>query len=288
MDYKQIRFERDGPAAIITLDRPDSYNAYTARMGQELAAAIRQCDGDDSVRAVILTGAGRHFCVGADMSAGAASFDTSEGGAGAKNFGKRENGKRDGAGFVGALYNSLKPTIAAFNGAAVGVGITLALPTDIKIAASTAKFGFVFTQRGLPPEAGSAWFLPQIVGLPQALKWCLTGRVFDAAEALEGGLISDVVAPDELLPAALKIAHEIARNTAPVSVALTRQLLWRYGPDSAPFDLLAKDGAFALALGASDDVKEGVGAFLEKRAPAFPGKVSRDMPDGFPWWDGDS
>ena len=288
MDYEQIRFERDGPAAIITLDRPDSYNAYTAQMGQELAAAIRQCDGDDSVRAVILTGAGRHFCVGADMSAGATSFDTSEGGAGAKNFGNRENGKRDGAGFVGALYNSLKPTIAAFNGAAVGVGITLALPTDIKIAASTAKFGFVFTQRGLPPEAGSAWFLPQIVGLPQALKWCLTGRVFDAAEALEGGLVSDVVAPDELLPAALKLAHEIARNTAPVSVALTRQLLWRYGPDSAPFDLLAKDGAFALALGASDDVKEGVGAFLEKRAPDFPGKVSCDMPDGFPWWDGDS
>ena len=285
MDYEQIRFERDGPAAIITLDRPDNYNAYTAQMGQELAAAIRQCDGDDSVRAVILTGAGRHFCVGADMSAGAASFDTSDGGAGAKNFGTSENGKRDGAGFVGALYNSLKPTIAAFNGAAVGVGITLALPTDIKIAASTAKFGFVFTQRGLPPEAGSAWFLPQIVGLPQALRWCLTGRVFDAAEALEGGLVSEVVAPDELLPTALKLAHEIARNTAPVSVALTRQLLWRYGPDSAPFDLLAKDGAFALALGASDDVKEGVGAFLEKRAPAFPGKVSRDMPNGFPWWD---
>lgn len=286
MDYEQIRLERDGPAAIITLDRPDNYNAYTAQMGQELAAAIQQCDGDDSVRVVILTGAGRHFCVGADMSAGAVSFDTSEGGAGAKNFGVRENGKRDGAGFVGALYNSLKPTIAAFNGAAVGVGITLALPTDIKIAASTAKFGFVFTQRGLPPEAGSAWFLPQIVGLPQALKWCLTGRVFDAAEALEGGLVSEVVAPDEVLPAALKLAHEIARNTAPVSVALTRQLLWRYGPDSAPFDLLAKDGAFALALGASDDVKEGVGAFLEKRAPAFPGKVTRDMPEGFPWWDG--
>ena len=183
MAYEQVLLEKDGPAAIITLNRPEKLNAFTNQLGRELADAIRACDADDDVRGIIITGAGRHFCAGADISDGADAFDTKSG-SGAKNFGTSEPGKsRDGAGFIGAMYACQKPLIAAFNGAAVGVGITMMLPTDIKIASEKAKFGFVFAQRGLPPEAGSAWFLPQLVGLPQALRWSLSGRVFDAAEA---------------------------------------------------------------------------------------------------------
>jgi enoyl-CoA hydratase/carnithine racemase len=286
MTYEAIRYEVEGPILTITLNRPEKLNAYTAQMGAELADAIIRADEDDAVRAVILTGEGRGFCAGADISAGAGSFDTSEGGAGARNFGGAETRRLRGAGggFVGALFNAKKATIAAFNGPAVGVGITLALPTDIKIASTAARFGFVFARRGLVPEAGSAWFLPQLVGLSQALRWCLSGRVFDAEEALRGGLVSEVVAPEDLLARAREIAREIADNTAPVSVALTRQLLWRFAGADDPFGLLKIDGAYAMALGSTGDVKEGVSAFLEKRPPQFPGRVSADMPAGYPWW----
>lgn len=284
MAFEQVLLEKDGPAAIITLNRPEKLNAYTAVMGRELADAVKACDMDDDVRAVILTGAGKHFCAGADLSDGAEAFDTKTG-SGAKNFGDTKDARPgSGAGFIGALYGCRKPIIAAFNGAAVGVGLTLALPTDIKIASDKAKFGLVFARRGLPPEAGSAWFLPQLVGLPQALRWCMTGKVFDAVEALDAGLISEIHPPEDLLPAAKRIVEDIARNTAPVSVALVRQLLWRFGPAAHPFDLLKVDGRFAMSLGESADVKEGVTAFLEKRAPDFPGKVSTDMPAGYPWW----
>ena len=287
MSYETIRYETDGPVLTVALNRPDRLNAYTAQMGAELADAILRADEDDAVRAVIITGEGRGFCAGADISAGAGSFDTSEGGAGAKNFGGGETRARRGAGggFVGALFNCKKATIAAFNGPAVGVGVTLALPTDIKIASTAARFGFVFARRGLVPAAGSAWFLPQIVGLSQALRWCLTGRVFGADEALAGGLVSEVVAPEALLARAREIALEIAENTAPVSIAVTRQMLWRFASADDPFGLLKVDGAFAMALGAGGDVKEGVSAFLEKRPPHFPGRVSADMPTGFPWWE---
>ncbi|MGA2952439.1 MAG: enoyl-CoA hydratase-related protein [Caulobacteraceae bacterium] len=282
MAFETLLYEVEGPLATVTLNRPEKLNAFTARMGAELAEAIEAADADDAVRAVILTGAGRGFCAGADISDGPGSFDTS-GGTGGKNFGGGE--ARRAGGFVGALFGSKKATIAAFNGPAVGVGVTLALPTDIKIASTAARFGFVFARRGLVPEAGSAWFLPQIVGLPQALRWCLSGRVFDAEEALRGGLVSEVVGPDELLPRAREIGLEIAEQTAPVSVALTRQLLWRFAAASLPFDLLEIDGRFAARLGAGGDVREGVASFLEKRPPNFPGQVSTDMPAGYPWWE---
>lgn len=278
MPYQQIDYAVDGAIATITLNRPDKLNAYTAIMGAEITAAIGEANADDAVRAIILTGAGRGFCAGADISGGAESF-----GAAGPNFAAPDR-PRDGAGFVRALFDSAKPTIAAINGPAVGVGITLTLPCDIRIAADTAKIGFVFARRGLVLEAGSAWFLPQLVGLPQALRWCLSGRVFDAAEALAGGLVGEVLAPDALLPRARAIAQEIADNTAPVSIALTRQMLWRFAGAPLPFELLAVDGPFAQRLGAGADVREGVAAFLEKRAPDFPGRIATDMPRGYPWW----
>lgn len=278
MTFETILYEVDGAVATVTLNRPDKLNAYNAVMGVELADALAEANRDDAVRAIVLTGAGRGFCAGADISGGADSF-----GDAGPNFAAPDR-PREGAGFVGALFESTKPTIAAINGPAVGVGITLTLPCDIRIAADTAKIGFVFARRGLVPEAGSAWFLPQIVGLPQALRWCLSGRVFDAAEALAGGLVSEVLAPDALLARATEIAREIAENTAPVSIALTRQMLWRFAAAPLPFDLLRVDGRFAQTLGSGADVREGVAAFLEKRPPAFPGRVATDMPPGYPWW----
>ncbi len=286
MDYETIRYELEGPVLTITLNRPEKLNAYNAKMGAELVRAFQAADGDDAVRAVILTGEGRGFCAGADISAGATSFDTGAGG-GSDNFGedRPSGGQADkGAGFVHAMFNCRKPIIAAFNGPAVGVGITMALPTDIKIASTRAKFGFIFVRRGLTPEAASAWFLPQLVGLPRALRWLLEGKMIDANEALAAGLISEVLEPEDLLDRARSIALGIAENTAPVSIAITRQMLWRFASAPDPFELLRIDGPFIEALGSTADVKEGVGAFLEKRPPAFPGKVSTDMPPGFPWW----
>lgn len=288
MQFSDILYAVDGPVATITLSRPDKLNAFTATMGAELAQAIRLANEDDAVRVVIMTGAGRGFCAGADISAGAGSFDTKSG-EGAKNFGANRSTDSDGGlggdgGFVGALFNSKKATIAAFNGPAVGVGATMALPTDIKIASDKARFGFVFARRGLVPEAGSAWFLPRLVGTAQALRWSIEGNVFDAAEALKGGLVSEVVPHDQLLDRAREIALNIAENTSAVSVALTRSMIWRFGSAELPFDLLKIDGPFALELGSGADVKEGVASFLEKRAPSFPNKVSKDMPAAYPWW----
>jgi enoyl-CoA hydratase/carnithine racemase len=283
MAYSEILYALDGPVATITLNRPDKLNAYTSVMGEELAEAFWAADADDNVRAIVVTGAGRGFCAGADISAGAGSFDARSGDTKAFGAARIGDARRRG-GFVGAIFNCRKPSIAAFNGAAVGVGLTLALPIDIKIASSQAKFGFIFTRRGLVPEAGSAWFLPRLVGMSQALRWCLTGRIFDAAEALAGGLVSEVVAPDALLARAKEIALEIAQETAPVSVAMARQMLWRFGAQDLPDELLKVDGAWAMQLGAGPDVAEGVSAFIEKRKPAFSGRVTTDMPAGYPWW----
>ncbi|CAN5452163.1 crotonase/enoyl-CoA hydratase family protein [soil metagenome] len=282
--YEHILCSVEEGIMQITLNRPDKLNAYTAIMGAELAEAFDAADTDDAVRVVLVTGAGRGFCAGADMSAGAGAFDTSSA-EGSAAFGDVSKGGRSGgSGMVGAVYECRKPSIAAFNGSAVGVGLTLTLPMDIRIAASTAKFGFVFARRGLVPEAGSAWFLPRLVGISQALRWCLDGALFSADDALKGGLVSEVTSPEDLLPRARAIARSIADNTAPVSVALTRQMLWRMAEDASPYDTLKVDGRLAMALGTGPDVREGVSAFLEKRPPVFKGKVSADMPAGYPWW----
>ncbi len=283
MAYETILYDLDGPVLTITLNRPEKLNAYTAIMGAELAAAFHRADEDDAVRVVIVTGAGRGFCAGADISGGANAFDDKAPGSVA--FSAPGQARQQGGGFVGAIFNCRKPSIAAINGAAVGVGATLTLPMDIRIAAKGARVGFVFARRGLAPEAGSAWFLPKLVGLPQALRWCLAGGLIQAEEAQAAGLVAEVVEPDQLLARAREIALEIAQNTSPVSIALARQMLWRFSGDASPAGALAVDGALAMALGSSPDVKEGVAAFLEKRPPQFPGKVSTDMPTLYPWWE---
>lgn len=281
--YEHILCELEAGILRLTLNRPDKLNAYTAIMGAEIADAFERADRDDSVRVVLVTGAGRAFCAGADISAGADAFDTTSAN-GSASFGDvRGEARSGGSGMVGAIYHCRKPSIAAFNGAAVGVGLTLTLPMDIRIAADSARFGFVFARRGLVPEAGSAWFLPRLVGLPQALRWCLDGALFPASEALAGGLVSELTPAEELLPRAYAIARSIADNTAPVSIALTRQMLWKLSEAASPEEVLKIDGPLAMALGAGPDVKEGVAAFLEKRPPAFSGKVSSDMPSGDPW-----
>ncbi len=280
--YEQITCERDGALLIVTLNRPDKLNAYTGQMGAEITDAFEQADRDDDIRAVIVTGAGRAFCAGADVSGGAKSFDTS-GKHGAGVF--SSSGTRSGR-FVEAIFNCRKPSIAAINGPAVGVGITMTLPMDVRIAAKGAKIGFIFARRGLVPEAGSAWFLPKLVGLPQALRWCLSGRVFEADEAHKGGLVSEVVEPAALLDRAKEIAREMTAETSAVSIALTRQMLWRFAGAPHPFELLDIDKPMSIERGGHADVREGVQAFIEKRSPAFPGKVSSDMPSQYPWWDG--
>jgi enoyl-CoA hydratase/carnithine racemase len=284
MAYKDILYAVDGPIATITLNRPEKLNAYTATMGLEIEEAFNAADADDAVRAVIVTGAGRGFCAGADISSGANAFDR---GAGSASMGGAETqGRRaTGGGFVGAIFNCRKPSIAAINGPAIGIGSTLTLPMDIRIAAQGARFGFVFARRGLVPEAGSAWFLPQLVGLPQALRWCLTAKMFPAEEALSGGLISEITEPEQLLSRAREIAMEIAEGGSPIAIALTRQMLWRFSDASSYVEAMKVDGPLIGELGAGPDVKEGVTAFLEKPPPNFPGKVSKDMPSAYPWWE---
>ena len=294
MTYTQIALHIDGPIATITLDRPEKLNAFTGVMMTEIIAAFDETDANDQVKAVIVTGRGRAFCAGADLSAGAATFDYEKlGGARSANP-MREDGSidwthpatRDGGGqMTMRIFRSLKPVIAAVNGPAVGIGVTMQLAMDMRLASDTARFGFVFARRGIVPEAGSSWFLSKLVGLPQALEWCMTGRVFDAAEALKGGLVRSTHAPDDLLPAARALALEIAENTAPVSVALTRQMLWRMAGAPSPWDAHRLDSKMVYMRGRSGDAKEGVVSFLEKRPPAYPDTVSQNMPENvFPWW----
>lgn len=279
--YETLLVETEGPILWVRLNRPDVLNAYTNTMGAELVRAIKRADGDDAIRVVVLTGTGRVFCAGADVSAGAGAFDT-QSGEGATNFGSGD-GNRANSNFVGAMMDSTKPLLVAFNGSAAGVGLTLTLPCDIRVAADNARFGCVFTRRGLVPEAGSAWYLPRLVGLATALKWCMTGALVPAPEALAAGLVSELVPADQVEARARELALEIAANCSPVALAITRRMLWHFSAQDAPEGALEVDAALNIALGALGDVHEGVEAFLEKRAPQFPLTVSADLPKT-PWY----
>ena len=281
------RYAVDQGIATITLDRPDKLNAYNAQMRLELELLFDETDADDDVRAVIVTGAGRAFCAGADLSAGGSTFDRhADPGNPLREALRVGDLYRDGGGTTTLrMYQSLKPIIGAINGAAVGIGVTMQLPMDIRMASTAARFGFVFARRGITLEAASSWYLPRLVGMQTALEWCLTGRVFGADEALARGLVRSLHAPEELLPAARALAREIADNTAPVSIALTRQMLWRLSAAPHPMFAHRIDSRSIQSRGQSADVREGVGAFLEKRKAVFPDRVSADMPGFFPWWD---
>jgi enoyl-CoA hydratase/carnithine racemase len=283
--FETILYSVEDGIATITLNRPEKLNAFNTQMMKDLIAAFDETDGDDDVRAVIVTGAGRAFCAGADLSAGGATFDYDKRSGEDREARTRDGVQRDGGGLLTLrIFDSLKPVISACNGAAVGVGVTMQLAMDIRLASTDARYGFVFARRGINPEACSSWFLPRLVGVQQALEWCYTGRIFPAQEALDGGLVRSVHAPDDLLPAARAIAREIADNTAPVSVAVTRQLIWRMAGASHPMEAHKADSRGIQARGRSADSKEGVTSFLEKRPPQYPDKVSKDMPDIWPHW----
>lgn len=281
-DYSELLYEIDGPVLTITLNRPDKLNAFTFTMMRELIDAFDRADADDDVRAVIVTGAGRGFCAGADLAAGDSTFDYRD------TSGKEAKlqDARDGGGLVALrIFRSNKPVIAAVNGPAVGVGVTMTLPMDVRLASEDARFGFVFARRGLVPEAASSWFLPRVVGISRAMEWVMTGRVFPASEALEGRLVRSVLPADELLPAARALALEVAENTAPVSVAVSRHMLWRMLGADDPMEAHKLDSRIIWERGRTDDAREGVMSFLEKRRAQFPMKVTADMPSFFPWWE---
>ncbi len=277
-NYQQITTELDEGILTLTLNRPEKLNAYTLTMGLELRDVFERVNDDDDVRVVIVTGAGRGFCAGADVNADSGDF--------ANRFVRyaKEQETRIENRFVDGIFNCNKPSIAAINGPAVGVGITMTLPMDIRIMSETARFGFVFARRGLIPESGSSWFLPHIVGLPQALRWCLEAKIYDAAEALRGGLVSEITSAADCLPRAKAIARTIADGTSAVSLALTRHLLTRSYAQPHPMSVLELDAQLVREMSPGPDVREGFQAFAEKREPQFPGKVSADMPASFPWW----
>jgi len=277
MTYQEVQYAVADGILTIALNRPDKLNAFTPTMCRELLDAFEQSDRDDSIRAVIVTGAGRGFCAGADLSSGGDTFDNTQ----------RESidDHRDGGGLVALrIFESKKPVIAAINGPAVGVGITMTLPMDIRIASSAARMGFVFARRGIVPEACSSWFLPRIVGISQATEWVYTGRVFEADEALRARLVSRVVAPEELLPTARALAREIADNTSAMSVTLSRALLWRMLGADHPMEAHKVDSKCIYFMGRSPDAIEGVTSFLQKRPPQFSMKPSSDLPAFYPWW----
>jgi len=283
MDYRTIRYELRDHVLTITLNRPDKLNAYTFTMCAELLDALDRADADDAVRAVVFTGEGRAFCAGADLSAGANTWadsaDSQRAGAsaGASFVLDREQGDSGGQ-LTRRLFECRKPVIAAINGAAVGVGLTMTLAMDMRLCTTSAKLGFVFAARGIVPEACSSWFLPRLVGISQALEWCYTARIFGPEEALRAGLLRSVHAPDELLPAAYALANEIAQRAAPVSVALTRQMLWKMLGAEHPVLAHRLDTEAIFARGRSADAREGIESFLEKRPARFSDSVSRELP----------
>jgi len=288
MEFETILYDKKDKVLTITLNRPERLNAFTGQMMDDLIDAFDKAGKDDEIRVIIITGAGRGFCAGADLGAGANTFNREV----RNNKGETEDIKdnpewmRDGGGRTTlAIFDCPKPIIAAFNGPAVGVGVTMTLPMDIRIASEEAKFGFVFARRGLVPEAASSWFLPRVVGISKALEWTFSGRVFSAEEAKEGGLIRSIHPANDLLDEANKLAQEIVENTSPVSVAMTRHMLWKLLGADHPMEAHIVDSRAIYELGKAGDAKEGVESFLEKRSPKFPSKVSKDMPKFFPWWE---
>ncbi|MEK9837699.1 MAG: crotonase/enoyl-CoA hydratase family protein [Ilumatobacter sp.] len=279
-DYGHISLEVDEGIATITLDRPDRMNAFTERMRVEILDALDRTNADDDVRAVIFTGSGRAYCAGADLSSGEETF--SRGGSpviGANGV------PRDGGGTVALrIFESLKPVIGAINGAAVGVGVTMTLPMDARLASTTARFGFVFARRGIVPEAASSWFLPRLVGISRAMEWASSGEVFDADEARDGGLVRSVHAPDDLMPAARELARRMTANSAPVSVAATRKMRWRVRGAGRPMAAHRVDSRAIATRGRSADVREGIASFLDKREPEFTDRVSDGFGDIFEEW----
>jgi len=281
VSFETLKYEVEDRILTLTLSRPERMNAFNPTMRMELIEAFDRADADDEVGAIIVTGAGKAFCAGADLEKGGDTF----------NRAKREDktlgtGLRDGGGTVSLrIFECKKPVIAAFNGAAVGVGVTMTLPMDIRLASTNAKFGFVFARRGITMEACSSWFLPRLVGMQQAAEWVYTGRVFGAEEALRGGLIRSIHEPDELLPAARALAREMIDNCSAVATALNRQMMWRMLGADHPMEAHKIDSRAIAYMGQSPDVKEGVEAFLQKRQARFTMSPSKDMPDFYPWWE---
>lgn len=279
MAFDSILYEVEDSILTITLNRPDKLNAFTGGMLNDLIRAFDLADADDEIGAIIVTGAGRGFCAGADLSQGESTWEGHE-----ERLAETKRG--DGGGELSRrIFRCLKPVIVAFNGPAVGVGLTFPLAADVRLAARNIKMGFVFAARGLVPEGCASWFLPRIVGISKALEWCFSARVFRSEEALEAGLVRSLHDPDELMPAARELAREFVEGSSRVSNTVLRHMLWRMLGASDPIEAHRIDTAGISALSTSPDAKEGINSFLEKRAPDFPGKVSSDLPDFFPWWE---
>jgi enoyl-CoA hydratase/carnithine racemase len=278
-EFTDLRYQIDDHVATITFARPERLNAFRAETMREFMALLDRVDADDDVRAVVVTGEGRAFCAGADISGGAQAFEPAPAREGTS--GTRQT-PRDGGGILALrIHAAKKPIIGAINGAAIGMGATMTLPMDVRLASVDARYGFVFTRRGIIPEGCSSWFLPRVVGIGVASEWMLTGRIVDARTALTAGLVRSLHAADELLPAAYELAHEISENAAPVSAAMTRQLLWRMLHATDPMHAHLAESRGLASRSRSDDAREGVASFLEKRAPVFPGRVSVDFVDIF-------
>ena len=280
MEYTQIMYEISDRILTITLNRPERLNAYTLTMCNELIDAFGRADADDDVRVVIVTGAGRAFCAGADLSPDGVTSERRPGEASDDVEEHRELAGR----LTLPIYDLKKPVIAAINGPAAGVGITMTLAMDIRLASENARMGFVFTRRGIVAEGASHWFLPRIVGMGKAAEWILTGRVFGAQEALAHGLVTEVLPPDALIPRAREIAMEIAQNTSAISVALCRQLLWKMVGADHPMEAHKIESKGVEWSFQQADAREGITSFLEKRPANFTMKPSTDMPDFYPWW----
>jgi enoyl-CoA hydratase/carnithine racemase len=293
-EFETLRYEIEDQVLLLTMNRPERLNAFNSQMQREFLEALDHADTDDEIRVVIVTGEGRGFCAGADLSKGAETFDYDNQAEEAKadrasNEGRQEGSNawlRDGGGLLSLrIYEFNKPIIAAINGPAVGVGVTMTLPMDIRIASTQARIGFVFSRRGIVPEACSSYFLPRVVGVSKALEWAYSGKVFDADEALSGGLIRSVHEPEDLLPTARAIASEIAENTSAISVTMIRHMMWRMLGADHPMEAHKVDSRGIFHLGRGADAREGVVSFLEKRPADFTMKTSEDLPEFFPWWD---